>query len=74
MALGYKPFFLKIGSIRATIRKHDSKGSANVVAKYVHSTISFSGPTFSFSGTGPSIGVGIAGSHDHREVYTNWDY
>lgn len=64
---------LQFGAIRAQVRKLNSVGSANVVAKYVHSTLAISGPSFTY-GLGPSIGVSITGSYDFREVYTHWDY
>lgn len=67
------PTSLQYGAIRAQIKKHNSTGTANVVSKYVHSTLTLSGPSFSYS-TGPSIGVSIAGTFDHREVYTHWTY
>jgi len=64
---------LQFGAIRAQIRKLNSSGTANVIAKYVHSKLSLSGPSFSY-GNGPSIGVSIIGAHDYREVCTHWSY
>lgn len=66
--------FVNFGAIRATVRKHNSTGSANVVAKYVHALIGFSGPSFSYSASGPSIGVSISSTYDYREVYSSWNY
>lgn len=71
--VGYRGY-LHHGTIRANVRKHDSTGSANVVAKYVHSTLGLSGPSFSFDSSGPSIGVSISSTYDSREVYTSWNY
>ena len=71
--VGYRGY-LRLGTIRVNVRKHDSTASANVVAKYVHLTLGLSGPSFSFDSSGTSIGVFISSTYDSREVYTSWNY
>ena len=70
----YNQYHLERGSMSAYIRKYDSKGKANVVAQYVHAKVGLSGPSFTFSKTGPSIGVSITATSDSMINYNNWVY
>ena len=60
------------GTIRARVRKHDSTGTANMVAKYVHTKIGLTGPSFSYDKSGPTIGVSLGLTYDHREISAHW--